>query len=262
MSKKNHNLLSLYTPIVVRLIMLVFVVHTVMGTSSIYARGSASLEKSAKDSTQWKKDRVIRGFSVFTSKNSKTDIVPIKVEGIIEAPITAIMENLRTIEGSEDWTPDLVIKKTLKDFGPRKAITYSLTDMPWPLYDRVLILENELLLDKERKLLFVLSKTVPFEKKAIPSSDKTIEALVGYSNMGFRPVSKDKTFVEFTAWVDPKGSIPSWVINFFQMKWPVTFFEALEERCDEYSPELRPGLKTMLDDLLKEMDWDPKTFDS
>ncbi len=216
---------------------------------------------SVNDPKQWKKDRVIRGFTVFTSHRKNSKIVPIKVEGVIEAPITAIMENLRTIEGSEKWTPDLIIKTTLADLGPKKAITYSLTNMPWPLYDRVLILENELFLDKERKLLFVQSKTVDFDRHKIPKSEKTIEAMVGYSNMGFRPISKDKTFVEFTAWVDPKGSIPAWVINFFQKKWPVAFFEAIEERSDDHSPALRPGLKTMLTDLLKEMDWDPKTFD-
>ncbi len=222
---------------------------------------SDALAAKVNDTNHWKKDRVIRGFTVFTSQKDNSGIVPIKVEGIIEAPLTGIMENLRTIEGSEKWTPDLVTKTTLEDFGPRKAITYSLTNMPWPLYDRTLVLENELFLDKKRKLLFVISKTVDFDKSRVPKPKKTIEAMVGYSNMGFRPISKNKTFVEFTAWVDPKGSIPNWVINFFQKKWPVAFFEALEEQCEEEDFELRAGLKPMLQDLLKEMDWDPKTFE-
>jgi len=212
------------------------------------------------DPKHWKKDRVIRGFTVYTSHKKDSKIVPIKVEGIIDAPITSIMEHLRNIETSTQWTPDLEEKITLEDDGPKKAITYSLTDMPWPIYDRVLILENELFLDKKRKLLFVLSKTVNFDRSKIPSHNKTIEAMVGYSNMGFRPISKDKTYVEFTAWVDPKGSIPAWVINFFQKKWPITFFEALEEQSEDHPVTLRPGLMKMLRELLKEMGWDPKTF--
>ncbi len=237
---------------------------TLMGVNLISYEVNANeiFAHKVNDNKQWKKDRVMRGFTIYTSHRNDSAIVPIKVEGEIDAPITAIMENLRTIEGSEEWTPDLIKKTTLADHGAPKAITYSLTDMPWPLYDRVLILENELFLDKERKLLFVVSKTVPFDASKIPTSEKTIEAFVGYSNMGFRPISKNKTFVEFTAWVDPKGSIPAWVINFFQKKWPINFFKALEERCEDYSPELRPGLKLMLQDLLKEMDWDPKTFES
>ena len=110
-------------------------------------------------------------------------------------------------------------------------------------------------------MLFVVSRSVDFDRSKIPTHKKTIEAIVGYSNMGFRPISKGKTYVEFTAWVDPKGSIPAWVINFFQKKWPVSFFKALEEHSTEHPVSLRHGLKQMLEDLLKEMGRDPKTFD-
>lgn len=243
------------------IISIVVIISFSVNTCAEEEKGPELHAAKVNDPNHWKRDRVIRGFTVFTSQKNDSEIVPIKVEGEIEAPITAIMENLRSIEGSEEWTPDLIKKTTLEDLGPRKAITYSLTNMPWPLYDRVLILENELFLDKRRKLLFVQSKTVNFDRSKIPSVKKTIEAMVGYSKMGFRPISKNKTFVEFTAWVDPKGSIPAWVINFFQKKWPITFFEALEERCDDHSPELRPGLKSMLHELLIELDWDPKTFE-
>lgn len=212
------------------------------------------------DDGKWKKERERRGFTVYTRDPSEveTDILPIKVEGIIDAPIEFIMENLRTVEGSETWTPDLLLKTTLKDLGPRAAITYSLTDMPWPVYDRRLVLHNKLHLDKERRLLFVLSKTVEHDKA--PKPDRTIEAFVGYSNMGFRPVSKDRTYVELTAFIDPRGSIPSWIINFYQKSWPIDFLKAIEVRANKHQKPLRPGLQSMLDDLLKEMKWDQKTY--
>ena len=130
--------------------------------------------------------------------------------------------------------------------------------MSWPVYDRTLILHNKLHLDKERKLLFVLSKTVPHKKA--PQPERTIEAFVGYSNMGFRPVSRNKTYVELTAFIDPRGSIPSWLINFYQTSWPVDFLEAVEKRANEHNNPLRPGLQTMLDELLSLMKWDAETY--
>ncbi len=212
------------------------------------------------DDGKWKKDRVRRGFTVYlrNADDVKTEILPIKVEGIIDAPIDSIMENLRTVEGSETWTPDLLKKTTLQDKGPREAITYSLTDMPWPVYDRTLILHNELKLDKERKLLFVLSKTV--SHKNAPKPKRTIEAFVGYSNMGFRPINKRQTYVELTAFIDPRGSIPSWIINFYQTSWPIDFLEAIEKRANESRQPLRPGLQSMLDELLALMKWDQETY--
>lgn len=201
-----------------------------------------------------------RGYTIYVRERgaSDTDILPIKVEGVLEAPIEFIMENLRQVEGSETWTPDLLSKTTLKDLGPREAITYSLTDMPWPVYDRRLTLHNKLYLDKERKLLFVLSKSVPH--KDAPKPERTIEAHVGYSNMGFRPLSKNQTYVELTAFIDPRGSIPSWIINFYQTSWPISFLEAIEERANKTRTPLRPGLQKMLTELLEEMRWDEKTY--
>lgn len=211
------------------------------------------------DDGGWKKYKERRGFTIFERKNKDSGILPIKVTGVLNAPIDFIMEALRDVEGQVKWTPDLLEKSTLKDLGPRAAVTYSLTDMPWPLYDRRLILHNELFLDKKRKLLFVISKTVSHPKS--PAPRKTIEAYVGYSNMGFRPITKDKTYFELTAFIDPKGSIPTWVINFYQQGWPLDFLEALEKNVKNNPQQLRPGLRDMLSQLLKVMELDENMFD-
>lgn len=207
----------------------------------------------------WVKEKAKDGFTVYSREGAKTDILPIRAEGTVNAPIDRILEALRRVEGSEVWTPDLIKKTTLEDQGPRAAITYSLTNMPWPVYDRRLILHNELKLDKEKELLFVMARSVHFP--SAPKPKRTVEAFIGYANMGFRPLAKDKTYVELTAFIDPRGSIPSWIINFYQMAWPITFFKALEKQAQKESIVIRPGLKAMLVDLLKVMRWDIKTFD-
>jgi hypothetical protein len=218
-----------------------------------------SVESSNGDDGHWVKQAVKDGFTIYLRKKANTSILPLRIEGVINAPVDYIMENLRKVDGSEDWTPDLLQKITLEDVNPSIAITFSLTDMPWPIYDRRLILHNELRLDKERKLLFVVSKSMAFPGAPVP--ERTVEAFVGYSSIGFRPVSKDKTYVELTAFIDPKGSIPHWVINFYQKSWPIKFLRALENRSQTHRVKLRPGLKPMLQELLQIMQWDKTSFD-
>jgi hypothetical protein len=234
---------------------------SVLSSSNAVIRGAGDPQRypTAPKEGKWVKEKSSNGFTIYTRDGVKTDILPIKAEGVINAPIDRILEVLRRVDGSERWTPDLIKKTTLQDLGPRAAITYSLTDMPWPIYDRRLILHNELLLDKKKELLFVMAKTVSFN--GAPQPKKTIEAFIGYANMGFRPVSKDSTYVELTAFIDPRGSIPSWIINFYQISWPVGFFKALEKEASKEEIVIRPGLKEMLVDLLKIMQWDTKTFD-
>jgi len=206
----------------------------------------------------WRVVKKEKGYIIYEKIEKKAGILPLKVTGVINAPLDSIMESLRNVEGQVKWTPDLIIKKTLKDLGPRAAITYSVTDLPWPIYDRSLVLHNELFLDKKRKLLFVVSKTVKFPQT--PKTKKTIEAFVGYSNIGFRPINKRKTYVEFTALIDPKGSIPTWIVNFFQQGWPVNFLTSLEKNALKNPKKLRPGLSDMVSQLLDLMKLDQKMF--
>lgn len=198
----------------------------------------------------WVKDRIIQGYTLYTRDEKNSDIVGIRIEGVLKAEIASILANLRQVEGSEDWTPALLKKKTIKNISDLEAVTYSLNHMPWPLWNRELILHNQLHLDRERKLLYVISKSVHDDFPHYPRKKETVMADLRYSNVGFRPVGADKTFVQLTAFVDPKGGIPSWMINFYQKKWPIKYLKKIERRASRTKPKLLKGIRELLDELL------------
>jgi hypothetical protein len=202
-----------------------------------------------KPHTGWKKDRVVDGYTIFSRDEKNSDIVGIKVEGVMNAAIEPLMGNLRAVEGSENWTPSLVVKKTIKDISDLEAITYTLNDMPWPLWHREFILHNKLMLDKERKLLYVMSKSVHQDYPNYSRAKKSVMANVGYSNFGFRPIGPNKTYVELTVFVDPRGQVPTWIINFYQKKWPLKYLKSIEKRANVHKPALLKGMKVILDEL-------------
>lgn len=209
----------------------------------------------------WKKERVKKGFSVYTRAESNSDLVGIKVEGAIDAALPCTLSNLREVETSSEWIPGQIKKTTLKEVSDLEAVTYSLSDLPWPLNNREMILHNKLHLDLKKDLLYVVSKSVDHpEHPTVP--EDTVRAIVHYSNVGLRPVTKKKTFVELTVFVDPKGSIPSWVVNFYQQGWPIEFIKALETRCQSKPPKLLPGLKRYMHRLLKDMKLPKNLFDN
>ncbi len=213
--------------------------------------GAPKYDSAVFNEEGWKKDRVIKGFTIYVREESDSEVLKIRAVGTLEAPLPSLMANLRDVESATDWTPDLLKKTTLDEISDLEAITYSLTAMPWPLYDRSLVLHNVLKLDKKRKLLVVHSRSV--QHKDAPKSDDAVEAYMSYSYIAIRPVGLDKSYIEFIAAIDPKGSIPSWIVNFFQKKWPATFLRAMEKRSREFSPPLKPGLTKMMNDLLREM---------
>lgn len=197
----------------------------------------------------WKFIKEKKSFKIYSRQMPGSNILGFKVEGHINAPLIDLMATLRDVDYSTQWQPDLLQKISIEDRGPTEAITYSRVDMPWPLDDRDYVLHNKLSLDKKRNLLFVMSKSTTHASYA--SKKGAVRANIGYSNIGLRPVSKSRTYVEWTLFGDPRGNIPGWVVNFYQQSFPVSFFKTLENRANSKKIPVMPGLKKMLTDLHK-----------
>lgn len=224
----------------------------------------ASLNLSAEDydglydDGKWQKILSEDGLNVFTREMPNSKILGFKLEGVINAPIDQIMENMRNVETSAEWTPDLAEKSTIEEISDAEAITYSRNDLSWPISDRDFVTHNKLFLHKERKLLYVMTKSVIDQRS--PPRKGIVRAWLSYSNIGLRPVSENRTYVEWTIFADPKGSIPTWVVNFYQRGFPVKFFKAVEKRAQSTNQKLRPGLQKMLDELRQLLREDKKVI--
>lgn len=212
-------------------------------TTSLFAEDYDGLY----DDGKWEKILSEDGLDVFTRKMPNSKILGFKLQGVITAPIDQVMENMRSVETSAEWTPDLAEKTTIEEISDAEAITYSRNDLSWPISDRDFVTHNKLFLHKEKKLLYVMTKSI-IDKRSPPRKG-IVRAWLSYSNIGLRPVSERKTYVEWTIFGDPKGSIPTWVVNFYQRGFPVKFFKAVEKRAQSTNYKLRPGLQKMLKEL-------------
>ena len=55
-------------------------------------------------------------------------------------------------------------------------------------------------------------------------------------------ISDKETNVEVTIHVDPRGKIPSWIVNLIQKNWPYRFIKGMETRSLSITPILGPEL--------------------
>lgn len=204
------------------------------------------------DDGGWEFIKETNGFKIYSRQMPGSNIMGFKVEGHINAPIIDLMATLRDVDYSTQWQPDLLEKTSIEDRGAQEALTYSRVDMPWPLDDRDYVLHNQLLLDKERNLLFVISKSTEHPKYGPRKG--AVRAKIGYSNIGLRPVTKSRTYVEWTLFGDPKGNIPGWVVNFYQRSFPISFFKTLENRANSKKIPVLPGLRKILSSLHKSLE--------
>lgn len=196
---------------------------------------------------KWVEMNSENGLTVYKTDIPNSNLLGFKLKGTVDANIRDLMTNIRDVERSVEWTPELLKKITIENLSDIEALTYSVNNLPWPISDRDFILHNKLYLSKKKKLLFVISKSV--EHKDYPHKKDLVRAWIHYSNMGLRPLGEKKTFVEWTLFVDPKGNIPAWLVNFYQSGFPIKFFTMAKERANEVKLPMLPRMESMLKEL-------------
>ncbi|WP_372652200.1 START domain-containing protein [Halobacteriovorax sp.] len=197
--------------------------------------------------SEWKEVYTKDGVTVYSQKSKHSSIVGFKAEAVLVAPLENILATLRDVEGTINWAPNITEKSTIKEFSDLKAITYTNNDLPWPAADRDMVQMNELRLDIENKYLVV--DTFSIEDDSYPLAKDIVRANVTFGTLKFRRKGAHSS-VLMTLLVDPKGSLPIWLVNMLQKRLPYQFLMALEKEAVNSKVPLRSGIK----DLLKKLD--------
>lgn len=186
------------------------------------------------------------GIEIFAKKNSDSPIRSLRAEGIVNGKIEDLVAILRNVEGTKDWVPNLIERSYVKNISDEEAILYDVSDLPWPVTDRDMVVHHKLSISDDRKSLVLNFKSVDHPDK--PLSKDFVRAVITQGQLLFTPKG-NKTFVRLTIQVDPKGSIPKFVVNLVQVDMPYDFLMALNRYASKTHLEPLPGIQSMIDKL-------------
>ena len=181
------------------------------------------------------------GIKVFKMELSNSPLLALKAHGTIKASIESLLYIFRDVKGSLEWAPRLEERKILKNISESEAIVYEVRKLPWPCLRRDLILHNKLHFDKNKKALVLVTKSVT-DFPNDPKPEDMVRAHLSHSAITMKPISDKETNVEVTIHVDPRGQIPSWIVNLIQKNWPYRFIKGMETRSFSITPTLGPEL--------------------
>jgi len=170
-----------------------------------------------------------------------------RAKGLIKTPIEQMIAVLHDFDNAATWNKNLTIKKSIKIVSQLDITSYSLHEMPWPLKDREMILRNQLKLDLEKEVIIVEARSV--DLKGAPKEKNAIMAIVKYGVFTFKPVSETETYVELFAHIDPKGTLPSWVFNMIQQKYPYNYLKEIEAQANSKNFVLVKEIQEKVDKL-------------
>lgn len=204
-----------------------------------------------KISGEWQKVFSRDGFEVFVADVPNSDFKAFRARGVVEGNITKYLTLYRNVEDMKDWSPKLIDKYAIAESSDIEAITYQADDIPWPAQDRDLILQNKLYLDKKNKMLKVLTYSVKL--KNYPPNQRYIRAEINWGVFSIKPLNPNQTYIDFMIHAEPKGSLPAWIVNQIQRKWPYKFLKSSERAARRTIPKVKPGVMKLYTDLLKLM---------
>ncbi len=197
----------------------------------------------ASFASEWEFVRQDNGIKVYRRSMENSDLLSFKGVGVVDAPIDVLLSVILDTRRTDEWTTNLKEAKVVKWVNyPTVFIQYDHIVTPWPLSDRLFV--SQIKIDVNQK---TYETRVTYSHTDYPMANKgRIRGELDGSYYILRPIDGgDKTLVIGVAVADPKGDVPTWLVNFYQRNWPLELIESLREQVAKPNINLLPRVKKL-----------------
>ena len=187
----------------------------------------------------WKAVSDFDGIIVYEKDNLKSDLVALRAEAIIDAKINKVCTVLADHSRKKEWMPRLKSIIPIKVISPYERFEYSESNIPWPFTDREFLtyITGDVTRDKKKQLKTVFIKLRSVEETQLPKNltnsvpkTKNVRAQLHYSHINLEKVDENSTKLTIEFVTDPRGAIPTWIVNIVQRDWPRNLILALKKQ--------------------------------
>ena len=151
------------------------------------------------------------GLNVYTKYIKGAQVKSFRAEMVADAPMDLVLSVIKDVHHYPNWFHLCKSYEILQgSMNQGEYIGYYIVEAPWPLKDRDVYVKNVMQKDPDTQTVTILTNAVPdFE----PVKDGLTRVPEVYGRWTFRPVSPDKTYIEFIGHGRPGGIIPVWIAN-------------------------------------------------
>lgn len=196
--------------------------------------------KGAWQSDGWEQIDQENGIDVYRKTAPGSDVQGVGGEGLVKAPIAKILWVLMDHEHKPQWIDRFQRSYTIEEISPLSDVQYASFDMPFPVQDRDFVYSFETSVSPEGDAVIIAVKSV--EHPAMPPAKTVgVRGEIVRGRYVLYPEGSDATRVIAEYLADPKGSLPSWLVNLVQRSWPLKTLESLRRQVQEpYVKEWEP----------------------
>jgi len=171
----------------------------------------------AAHAVQWKEIYTKDGVTVSKADVDDTKLVAFRGETTMDAPIGKVLGVLVDHDHVGEWVARLVTARVLEAKGPFDYTMYQSFEVP-VFSDRDYVFRAVTTRDADTGVV-----TQALESTTHPDAPETIGVRADLVRSRYRltPQTDGRTRVEVEILTDPRGTIPSWIVNLIQRSWPL-----------------------------------------
>lgn len=173
-----------------------------------------------------------------------SDLFAFKAVTEMDVPFARVASVIFDHTRAKGWTPDLEEVKIIRRVSDTSRVQYIHIGTPFVIKDRDFVVKaNVEWLDETRELLIYFRSV---EDPEAPLTDY-VRGDIKASYYILKPLDRGKrVHVTFLADVDPKGTVPRWLVNAFQKSFPRKTLVGLREEARKPDVKIHPGLIPVL----------------
>lgn len=182
------------------------------------ALAASPLTASAKADGGWEYVNTDQGVTVYRKQVEGSDVVAFKGVAYANLPIGKVLAVFKDPEQRKFWVDRYEEHLTLEK-GPDTETYWIHFGLPWPVSDRDYVLRADGQGNADKKIYTAKIKSVTSAKKG--EDDCCVRAEVYGTFYEFTALpGEDKTKIIVEVHTDPKGALPTWLVNLIQKSWP------------------------------------------
>lgn len=171
-----------------------------------------------------KKDK--EGIKVYMKEDSESDFKEFKAVCVSGFSMLKFLGPIRDVERYPEWQ-EIKEVKILEMVNENDAIIWLHYDMPWPVWDRDMIVQTKCEID-------TVGGYVNYSFYGIPDHIAEKEGIVRVPAVSgtwtLKRTENGQTEVIHSMSINPGGSLPSWVVNIFAVDAPYLALKNIQER--------------------------------
>lgn len=177
----------------------------------------------------WENIGTFDGVKVWRKQVPGSELFAFKGEITTNLHIGKIMTTFLDRDQRKFWVDRFKEQKMIEKASPMDELYWIHFELPFPMTDRDYVLKATGQVDTANKVFTARIKSVTDGRK--PADDCCVRAEAKGTYYKFEALPGEKTKLTVEVHTDPKGSLPDWLINLIQKKWPSKTLSGLITRA-------------------------------